>query len=240
MHLLTIADITIISSDMRDFKPTEKADILVSELLGSFGDNELSPECLDGAQKHLKADGISIPSKSTSYLNPVMSPKLMNIIRDVRSHTYRGDVPAPTYESQSESTYVVYFKNAYHIAPAQSVFTFEHPNREPLIDNSRYASLSFHVSQDCVLTGFAGYFDTVLYKDITLSIHPETHSDGLSSWFPMYFPLAEPQQLRANDTVTVNIWRCVSSIKVWYEWNTSSPIISHIHNANGLACPIYK
>lgn len=34
----------------------------VSELLGSFGDNELSPECLDGAQKFLKEDGISIPS----------------------------------------------------------------------------------------------------------------------------------------------------------------------------------
>jgi type II protein arginine methyltransferase len=36
--------------------------IKVSELLGSFGDNELSPECLDGAQKFLKSDGISIPS----------------------------------------------------------------------------------------------------------------------------------------------------------------------------------
>ena len=28
--------------------------MLVSELLGSFGDNELSPECLDGAQRYLK------------------------------------------------------------------------------------------------------------------------------------------------------------------------------------------
>lgn len=36
--------------------------IKVSELLGSFGDNELSPECLDGAQRFLKSDGISIPS----------------------------------------------------------------------------------------------------------------------------------------------------------------------------------
>lgn len=34
----------------------------MSELLGSFGDNELSPECLDGAQRFLKPDGISIPS----------------------------------------------------------------------------------------------------------------------------------------------------------------------------------
>lgn len=35
----------------------------VSELLGSFGDNELSPECLDGAQRFLKPDGISIPAE---------------------------------------------------------------------------------------------------------------------------------------------------------------------------------
>lgn len=30
-------------------------------MLGSFGDNDLSPECLDGAQRFLKPDGISIP-----------------------------------------------------------------------------------------------------------------------------------------------------------------------------------
>lgn len=41
---------------MRDWKGTEKADILVSELLGSIGDNELSPECLDGAQSLLKGE----------------------------------------------------------------------------------------------------------------------------------------------------------------------------------------
>jgi hypothetical protein len=40
----------------------------VSELLGSFGDNELSPECLDGAQWFLKPDGISIPSSYWTLL----------------------------------------------------------------------------------------------------------------------------------------------------------------------------
>ena len=39
---------------MREWNAPEKADILVSELLGSIGDNELSPECLDGAQSFLK------------------------------------------------------------------------------------------------------------------------------------------------------------------------------------------
>ncbi len=46
--------VIVVSSDMRDWKAPEKADILVSELLGSLGDNELSPECLDGAQSFLK------------------------------------------------------------------------------------------------------------------------------------------------------------------------------------------
>jgi protein arginine N-methyltransferase 5 len=39
---------------MRDWDAPEIAVILVSEMLGSFGYNELSPECLDGAQKFLK------------------------------------------------------------------------------------------------------------------------------------------------------------------------------------------
>ena len=45
---------TVVSSDMREWVAPEKADIIVSELLGSFADNELSPECLDGAQHFLK------------------------------------------------------------------------------------------------------------------------------------------------------------------------------------------
>jgi len=39
---------------MRELAVPAHADILVSELLGSFGDNELSPECLDGAMRFLK------------------------------------------------------------------------------------------------------------------------------------------------------------------------------------------
>lgn len=43
---------------MREWAAPEKADIIVSELLGSFGDNELSPECLDGAQHFLKGNSL--------------------------------------------------------------------------------------------------------------------------------------------------------------------------------------
>ena len=48
--------VTLVYGDMRALDVPEPADILVSELLGSFGDNELSPECLDGAQRFLKRE----------------------------------------------------------------------------------------------------------------------------------------------------------------------------------------
>ena len=46
--------VTLVFGDMRQARLPEDADIVVSELLGSFGDNELSPECLDGAMRFLK------------------------------------------------------------------------------------------------------------------------------------------------------------------------------------------
>lgn len=174
---------------MREFSPPEKVDILVSELLGSFGDNELSPECLDGAQKHLKADGISIPSKSTSYVNPCMSSKVYNLVR-ITDKTRHPRDKIHHYSVQSEMTYVVYLKNVYHIAEPKPLFEFVHPNKSKIIDNSRFMTLNFEAKIDSVLHGFAGYFDTVLYKDIILSIHPETHSVGLASWFSVFFPIA--------------------------------------------------
>lgn len=55
--------VRLVFGDMRVITPPEKADILVSELLGSFGDNELSPECLDGANRFLKG----LPSDPKTY-----------------------------------------------------------------------------------------------------------------------------------------------------------------------------
>uniref|UniRef100_A0A336KEH4 Protein arginine N-methyltransferase n=1 Tax=Culicoides sonorensis TaxID=179676 RepID=A0A336KEH4_CULSO len=232
-------DITIFSKDMRDFNPPEKADIVVSELLGSFGDNELSPECLDGAQKHLKPDGISIPSSSTSFINPVMSTKLHNGVRMIDRMIHPRDKNANVV-SNFESTYVVYPKNVYYIADPQPLFTFNHPNKDKIIDNSRYVSLQFMPELNCVLHGFVGYFEAVLYKDIKLSIHPFTHTIGLSSWFSLFFPITEPQQILKGNPITANFWRCCASHKVWYEWSVTTPQISHVHNSGGRFCPIFK
>lgn len=79
------SNVTVIAGDMRYRTAPELADIMVSELLGSWGDNELSPECLDGAQRFLKPPGrgISIPVSYTSFVAPVSAPKLWTYVREM-------------------------------------------------------------------------------------------------------------------------------------------------------------
>ena len=168
-------DITLISTDMRTLVLDEKVDIIVSELLGSFGDNELSPECLDGAQKHLKEDGISIPCNSISYVNPTMSSKIYNGIRRMANNVH-SDCQDAMFLIPMEVNYVIYLKNVYHIDQPQKLFKFEHPHSDEKPDNTRMKTLQFTAKLDCVLHGFSAYFSAQLYKDIEISILPETHT----------------------------------------------------------------
>lgn len=171
---------TVIAKDMRDWFPTEKADILVSELLGSIGDNELSPECLDGAQRLLKEDGISVPYRYRSFVAPVQSYKIYSEVKRCKE-----------YEHPYEAPYVVLLNNHCRIDEEKFLFEFTHPNRAgkiiltfkynkkvflnnknfnlEKIDNNRYGKLEFKAKFDATLHGFGGYFDSHLYKDVDIS-----------------------------------------------------------------------
>lgn len=225
--------VTLINEDMRIYEPPEKADILVSELLGSFGDNELSPECLDGAQRFLKKTGISIPYSYTSYLAPLQSIKIFNEIKTNRPID-------KSLLSCYETPYVVHLVNYYQIAPPQELFSFTHPNWSENINNQRYKKLKFRCNQTCVLTGFAGFFETVLFKDVNLSIHPETHTPDMVSWFPIVFPLPEPVHVTEGSAIEVSFWRAESEEKVWYEWCLEAPVKGSIMNPNGRSYFIRK
>ncbi|RKP13503.1 arginine N-methyltransferase 5, partial [Piptocephalis cylindrospora] len=216
--------VEIIHEDMRRWKAPELADILVSELLGSFGDNELSPECLDGAQAFLKENGISIPCNSTAHLALLSSSKL------------HAEASAYGERSKMETPYVVMFRKVHEATAPQAVWTFEHPLRPGKGDNlegkhnkhnCRYAQREFTPGFPMRLDGLAGYFDSCLYKDVYLSIHPETFSDGMFSWFPIYFPIHTPLLIPEGGKVCVRMWRRTAQAHVWYEWSVD------IHSREG-------
>ncbi|CAK9051866.1 unnamed protein product [Durusdinium trenchii] len=311
-------NVEVIGEDMRFWDAPRKADLIVSELLGSFGDNELSPECLDGAgprqgegppprteasvglgvffliliepsfrlkpgvvgsirsnpsdsgafavmpignlvvanpkkptmlcgdhravrfllldgagqqktstgqsaldvaqaaneqgshdvvidllkmpsaQRFLEPDGACIPSKYTSSLTPVTTHKLWN---DVKNY---NDL------AHFETAYVVKFHQAFYpTSQVEKCFEFSHPNWE-LSSNDRYAQIEFTSEVDALVHGFAGYFHCELYAGLSVSINPESYSEGMFSWsgrldgprFPIYFPLRTPVNLKRGEKLT--------------------------------------
>ncbi|KAI3877528.1 hypothetical protein MKX03_030638, partial [Papaver bracteatum] len=198
--------VTVVSSDMRCWGAPAKADIL----------------CLDGAQRFLKEDGISIPY--ASFIQPVTASKLYN---DVKSHK---DLV------HFETAYVVKLHSVARLAPSQPVFTFTHPNHSAEINNQRYKKLRFEIPRDtgsAMVHGFAGYFDATLYKDVHLGMEPTTATPNMFSWFAIFFPLRKPVCIKPGSPLEVHFWRCCGSTKVWYEWSVTSPSTTDIHNSNG-------
>jgi type II protein arginine methyltransferase len=88
-----------------------KIDILISELLGSFGDNELSPECLDGVQHLLNpVHGISIPYNYTAFISPIGAPKL---------HADISNSMTPTNATAAQIPYVVMLNAVDHLSTTE-------------------------------------------------------------------------------------------------------------------------
>ncbi|KAK7320731.1 hypothetical protein VNO77_30468 [Canavalia gladiata] len=246
--------VTIVPSDLQCWNAPETVDILVvSEMLGSFGDNGLSPEYLDGVHRFLKEDGISIPSSYTSFLQPITASMLYNSVK------------AEEDILQYESAFVGKLHNVGQLAPSQPLFTFTHPKHCHEQSYQRHKKLLFVIPDDIesamvhemigrcplpvhiaiitleiVVFGmvvkrgrFAGYFDATLYKDVHIGTEPSTATPEVFTWRPMFFPLRTPLCMHRGSILEVHFWRCCDSAKVWYEWCVTSPSLSPIYNSNG-------
>ncbi|KRX10596.1 hypothetical protein PPERSA_05416 [Pseudocohnilembus persalinus] len=220
--------VELVAKDMKLWQPEKKADILLSELLGSFGDNELSPECLEWAQQYLKEDGISIPYNYTSFLTPVACQQISDCCpkRDI--------------------TYLVYMNTKYYTSKIQSVFTFTHPNQNQKF--KQFKSLKFNFTENNYLHGLAGFFESVLHSDVLMSINPDTHTPDMLSWFPIFIPFDKPFFVYKSDTLVINIWRKANKTSIWYEWQYElygendqkfPRLRSRIQNLEGKGCQIF-
>ena len=201
--------------------PYGKVDILVSELLGSFADNELSPECLDGVQHVLAPQyGISIPSSYTAHLSPILAPRLHADI----SHRAVTDTTA------TDTPYVVMLHAIDYLATSvpdhpriQQAWEFVHPLPAATLavaearrgggvsgggggsmsggdganeHNVRYSRLTFVCKDRGVVNGLAGYFEAVLYDGgeggkVEISTRPDT-IDAKSKDMISWFPIFFP------------------------------------------------
>jgi len=231
--------IHLVQADMREWKgPNDKAsiDILITELLGSFADNELSPECLDGCCRLLSPKGISIPRSYTPYLTPIAAPKLhADILSRISWDPNPAETPAVVWLHSID--YVSFEKNLPSSSASQTpgakstitspltagtpnilpAWTFFHGDQAPSSPspspqspgnkhNERFACLNFRCKHRSVCHGLGGYFESELYPGVELSTNPNT-IEQKSADMISWFPIWFPLKVRDNTFPAVLIRR---------------------------------
>ena len=214
-------------------------DILISELLGSFADNELSPECLDGILPLLNpTHGISIPASYTAYLTPIAAPKLhADILARTSTVTEAPNTPyvvmlhaidylSTTSRPNTASSTTDTSSMPIPVPNILPVWSFSHGPMDPLpassenSHNTRQARLNFNLRDRAVCHGLAGYFEATLYPGIELSTNPlnmDEKSPEMMSWFPIFFPL------KACFTFPSCVLSPSNPSFIWYcTWNTNN------------------
>lgn len=190
--------VTVVKTDMRGWVGPKApdgsistVDILVTELLGSFGDNELSPECLDGIQRHLsKPHGISIPHSYTAHLSPIATPRIFadlssRVVTDPNAfetpwvtRLFQLDfvsqkVPGhPRFQQAWEFVHPVGVLRADQFAEERGMSVKFSTDGVGSMSgssganehNARHCALTFVCPTRGVIHGLAGYFESTLYE----------------------------------------------------------------------------
>lgn len=186
--------VEIIHADIRTCTLPFKPDIIISELLGSFGDNELCPEIL---ARFTDKETIMIPLSYCSYLQPIYT----------------------SINLPSERPFLIYLTHYYPLDSHKFVWEFEHPSD---LATDRSTKIQFQC-QGLKLNGFYGFFQANLYGHINIHIDPRGDShEYCKSWYPILFPVDE-YQIKDNHTITLEICRKINH-KVWYEWKFNQKI----------------
>ena len=246
--------VEITMCDIREWDDHVKVDLCISELLGSFGCNELSPECLAPIEQfHSKPSTRFIPQSYSSYAAPVSSPILYQSLSQ-RGRQY--------LEQPSVIHHIPYCQTSSRI---NEIWNFTHSHEERLSQFNKTSVSHFRVKHKSEIHGIVGYFIATLYADITLSTVPDgsilktlqdqenstiensrnhngssstptkgNHTENMRSWSPIFFPLKEPLFLNDDTEVELFMSRNNNKDKVWYEWSASCFVYlvssSDVHN----------
>lgn len=193
---LTRSLVTVIQGDVRNL-PERKYDLIVSELLGSFGCNEACPEIL---QHFTSSQTIMIPLSYNSYLQPAYCDVL---------EVYHAKRP-----------YVANLNGLIALGQPIPIFHFSHPGKNEL---DQTVSLDLDASPTDPCNVLMGYFDAHLYGPFRIGITPQmSNHERCSSWYPMVFPVGLLEM-----PFTVSFSRKSTESQLWYQWKVNDTWFNH-------------
>ncbi len=185
-HAAEINDLSsrteFVESHFAEFVPSERADVVICEMLSSMMLVEQQVEaCAHAVQKVLRHDGAILPRNATVYLVPVECPHLLDRFG---VHALRFPLVPQTVDRGA----------ARDLSDAAVLATFDFGAPAPVSVDKK---IEFEAVENGTVHGFVGFFEASLTRDIRL--FPE---DG---WRDLLLPLAQPVEVRTGDDIAVRI-----------------------------------
>lgn len=220
----------------------QQMDIVVSITLSALYEAQWLQVNFNRVCNYIRSDAILIPRQSGLSVVPVLSANAYSFLQTCPQYRYRNETHGyERHEIRSQVICPIYTRNLYECSASQELFLFQyHLNNVEILSDHRYKMLTFTIHRDCVVTGFCGYFDAILYKDIKLSNQAWVR-DSNTDCIPMvYFPIRAPQVIKAQAAMKIafQLFGCVDKKKYWYEWQTIEPITIGHQNLCGNSCSL--
>jgi type I protein arginine methyltransferase len=191
--------IVFLRENSTDVTLPEKADVLISETLGSFAleENTLT-FTIDARERFLKPGGRMLPEQIQLWLAPVEVPDTyakMEFWKDVCGFDF-----SPARDEMTRKLLVEDVAPGDLLAePARSAGV----DLRTVSDASLRHTVGFVVQRAGTLHGLAGWFEVQLSPSVifdTAPGSPPTH------WRQAFLPLKEPLEVRAGDSLASTLW----------------------------------
>ena len=178
----------------------EKADVIVTETMGTFGFEEgILGSLTDARDRFLKPDGKMIPHSLELFLVPVEMPQFYEHVVDFWVNDCQGFDFSPIRE--------LTVNNFHPLKLHEGTFLAQPTRTEPIVfAETTLAEIdtkfSVYASRRGRCHGFAGWFNADLLPGLRISNGP---SDKASHWGLAFFPLEKPVRVDQGNQIFVEV-----------------------------------
>jgi len=195
--------VEFLEGDSRDVTIPERADVVISELLGLFAlDEDMLDVLRDARKRFLKPSGVILPCSIVLYVVPVQSEAAFEQTIVRRQELFGLDFKR-LEAATNGSLFAIDLGSpeVQFLGPPQALAPVDLTRHE----TSRFAGDALcSIETAGVLHGFGGWWEATLYEDFRLSTDPRSDRSP-AAWMQAFFPLRSPRKVHAGSLIVVDL-----------------------------------
>ena len=196
----------------------QRADVLVSETLGSFGVGETSFGTLvDCRERLLRQSGRMIPDRVRLFAAPVSAPEFYDLLSFTAPQRFGLDLTAAKELTlnQPQGTRITATQC---LGPAVPLCTINLATLDRSTAGRLDIQVDFPLEKEGTVHGIAGWFEADLSPSVTLSNAPTSRP---SSWQHSFFPLLQPVTLTGGEHLALRLrMDCLDTDYFIWRWDS--------------------